>query len=394
MESKGYRVMAVAPVPFFEDRGTPIRLYEIVRSLQRLGTTTDIYTYHLGRDVPGMNIVRMPNIPWYKRTSAGANYHKLYLDLILSMKALPAHIGSNYDVIHAWLHEGVVISMPMRILKRRPIVFDAQGSLTGEMTAHGFVTSGSFKMRLWKRMEGFIDKRTDAIISSSTENAKKIQKMFGVEKEKIHVVCDGVDIERFKPARPKPELFRTIGLPRDKKIVVYTGILHTHQGIDIMLEALQKICEETKDVHFLVVGFPNVEHYRSMARRLDIGGSVTFTGKVDYKTIQDYLNLGDMAISAKILKSGEGNEKIYTYMASGLPTVVFDYHVNREALGNLGIYAKPENPHSLAKAILDNIFDGKKCTKISEQLRKKAIKDHSWDRVANKVTEVYRTVSE
>jgi glycosyltransferase involved in cell wall biosynthesis len=80
-------------------------------------------------------------------------------------------------------------------------------------------------------------------------------------------------------------------------------------------------------------------------------------------------------------------------MASGLPTAVFDYHVNREILGNLGIYARPGDSHSLAKAILDCIFDKEKCARLSKRLREKAVKEYSWERVAEKVTEVYRKVS-
>ncbi|MBU0670749.1 glycosyltransferase, partial [Patescibacteria group bacterium] len=99
----------LAPTPFFADRGCHIRIYEEAKALQEKGHNVDIFTYHNGRDIEGLNIHRIINIPWYKKLSAGPSWHKLYLDVLLMFNVMFLGFFKNYDVIHAHLHEGCII---------------------------------------------------------------------------------------------------------------------------------------------------------------------------------------------------------------------------------------------------------------------------------------------
>jgi len=72
--------MMIAPTPFFADRGCHVRIYEEARILQSLGNKVIIYTYHNGRNISGIKIKRIMNIPWYKKLEAGPSYHMFYLD--------------------------------------------------------------------------------------------------------------------------------------------------------------------------------------------------------------------------------------------------------------------------------------------------------------------------
>ena len=50
------KILVIAPTPFFADRGCHIRIYEEARALIKKGHKIDIYTYHNGRDIKGLNI--------------------------------------------------------------------------------------------------------------------------------------------------------------------------------------------------------------------------------------------------------------------------------------------------------------------------------------------------
>ncbi len=78
----------IAPTPYFADRGCHVRIYEEARALTKLGHEVCIVTYHLGRDMPGVRVVRTPHIPWYGKLEAGPSWHKPYLDILLLWKAL------------------------------------------------------------------------------------------------------------------------------------------------------------------------------------------------------------------------------------------------------------------------------------------------------------------
>src|SRR5258707_14774859 len=76
-------ILAIAPTPFFVDRGGHVQIYEQALALQKLGNTLELCTYHLGRDMPGITTPRIARVPWYKKTDAGPSYHKLYLMVML-----------------------------------------------------------------------------------------------------------------------------------------------------------------------------------------------------------------------------------------------------------------------------------------------------------------------
>jgi glycosyltransferase involved in cell wall biosynthesis len=181
-----------------------------------------------------------------------------------------------------------------------------------------------------------------------------------------------------------------LGIPPGRKIVVYLGLLAGYQGTDALLQAAALLVQQFDDIHFLIMGFPAVEHYRQMASNLGVAERTTFTGKIPYQQARDHLALGDMAVAPK-LSATEGSGKILNYMAMGLPTVAFDTPVSREYLKDAGIYATSGDPASLAQALargLSEVNDQRR----GQKLRQMAVEDYSWDRAADTVLRAYRTV--
>jgi glycosyltransferase involved in cell wall biosynthesis len=117
---------------------------------------------------------------------------------------------------------------------------------------------------------------------------------------------------------------------------------------------------------------------------------VTFTGKIPYQKAREYLAVGDLAVAPK-LSATEGSGKILNYMAMGLPTVAFDMPVSREYLGELGIYATPADPRSLAQALHEGLFD-EGHTASGHLLRQLAMEQYSWDRAADTIVQTYQAV--
>jgi glycosyltransferase involved in cell wall biosynthesis len=212
---------------------------------------------------------------------------------------------------------------------------------------------------------------------------------FNSAKDKIFVIEDGVNTEVFRPDIEVASLKKSLLIPDGKKIVVFLGLLNEYQGIDYLLKAIPLVLKDFKEVHFLIMGYPNVEKYQKIAMELGIKDSITFTGRIDYGRANEYLALGDIAVSAKISET-ESNGKIYNYMASGLPTVVFDNKVNRDILGDLGVYATHKNYYSLAEKICLLLINEEISRKLAIEVREKAVRDYSWKRTGEKIMNVYR----
>lgn len=386
------RILTIAPTPYFSDRGCHVRIYEEARALVRSGHQVTICTYHLGRDMAELPTVRIPLIPWYKKHSAGPSWHKPFLDLLLFFKAWQLARKFNPQIIHAHLHEGAFIGRFLKPLLGIPLVFDCQGSLTGELLEHRFIEPGSLMYRVFLRLERWINDGADRILTSSGPTAELLKTRFLLSHDKVMVALDGVDIVDFAPATASDRLRVELGLPAGRPVVVFLGAMSEQQGVDLLLEAIVRIKENGTNAHFLLMGYPDGT-YRAKAVSLGIGESVTFTGKIEYSQASQYLNLGSIAVSAKI-STTEANGKLFNYMACGLATVVFDSPVNREILGKAGVYAKFGDSCDLADQVAGLLTDPSRCRALGEELRRKAVAEYSWAANARLITNVSSTTVE
>ncbi len=383
-------ILTIAPTPFFADRGCHVRIFEETRALMKLGNEVTICTYHNGRNIAGFNIRRIPNIPWYNKLEAGPSYHMLYLDMLLLSRSLQHSMEKRPDIIHAHLHEGAFIGKFCSKFRNVPMIFDMQGSLSGEMAAHGFIKNEGEFYNFIHKFESILNGMADAIITSSANMAEVLKNNFKVDGNKIFVIPDGVDTEIFHPHYDTKDLRSKLGIDSDKKIVVFLGLLNEYQGVDLLIKSIPRVVRDVSNVHFLIMGYPDVEKYQKMAKELNVLDYVTFTGRIDYSEAPLYLNLGDIAVSPKITLSGEGNGKIYNYMACGLPTVVFDFPTNREILGDTGVYARNVDPESLVEKMVELLLDDKKREELRLKVREKAANEYSWAKAGKKLMEIYQ----
>lgn len=381
------KILMLAPTPYFADRGCHVRIYEEARALTAVGHEVCIVTYHLGKDMPGVRVVRIPAIPWYKKLGAGPSWHKPYLDILLMLKAFATARTFRPDIIHAHLHEGALIGFFLKLVLRVPLLFDYQGSLSGESLNHGFLKDGSLLHRTFTGIEHAIDCCADAIITSSGEGQCELVRDFGVSPEKVITLIDGVDTEVFRPCS-RMQARHELGIPEDAKVVVYLGLFSSYQGIDLLFDSIVSVKGRVPGVRFLLMGFPDQE-YRSKASQMGIDDVISFTGRVPYDSAPLYLSAGDVAVSPKLART-EANGKLFNYMACGLPTVVFDSSINREILGDIGIYAEYGSASSLADCITGALEDYVSAADLGERSRQRAVEVHSWGARILKLAELYQ----
>ena len=393
-----YRVLMIAPTSFFADYGCHVRILEEAHILQKLGHKVTIATYHTGSDVEGLDIRRSLPIPWRQGYEVGSSRHKIAFDALLALKMSRLLATGSYDVIHAHLHEGALIGLIGGMLWGKPIVFDFQGSLTSEMLDHHFLRQDSPTYRLWLGLERWIDRNAPMILTSTTHAQRLLVEEFGCAEERIQVLPDCVNADIFRPAtdvdaQALAALRQRLGLPPNRKLIVYLGLLAEYQGISLLLAALRLLIQRRQDVHLLLMGFPGMDVYHKQAQDLGIADYVTFTGRIPYSQAPLYLALGDAAVAPK-LSLTEGAGKLLNYMAVGLPTVAFDTPVAREYLGEDGVLAAVGDANDLARA-LDAVLavDADASAFYRQQgwrLRQRAIDRFSWEAAGHQIVDVYR----
>lgn len=385
--SEPLKILMIAPTPYFSDRGCHVRIFEEAKALIAKGHQVRIVTYHLGRDPEPVPVDRTPLIPWYGKREAGPSWHKLYLDLLLLWKTQEVARTFRPDLIHAHLHEGALVGWPVARLRGIPLLFDYQGSLTGESLNHGFFKHGSLLYTLFRYVEKKITGLADFIITSSTPGFQELITQWQVPKQMVTALQDGVDTTVFHHL-PKREARQHMGLDEQVPVIVFLGLLNCYQGIDLLLQAAKLLIQYGRIFHLVVMGYPD-QKYRQKADQLNIGSFVTFTGRVAYADAPRLLACGDLAVSPKISDT-EANGKLLNYMACGLPVVAFDSAVNRELLGDDGIYAEFGDALDLANCMSSALSDREQLRQQGRRLRQRAVELFGWDHRALQLESIYR----
>jgi glycosyltransferase involved in cell wall biosynthesis len=386
----------IAPTSFFLDYGCHVRILEETRALQRLGHQVTVMTYYLGRDLPNLEIVRTRPTPWRADYEVGSSLHKIAFDAFLGWTGLKTVLRRRFDIIHGHLHEGALIGYFLSRIQRVPLVADFQGSMVGEMVDHHFLDPEGPWYRWVRLLELRIDQLPDAIVTSTQQAAYMLERDLGTSSRRVYPLPDCVNLNFFRPdvltAEEIAARRTALGIPPGRTVVVYLGLLADYQGTSLLVQAARVLKQCNTNVHFLIMGFPDVARYRQMASDLGVADRVTFTGKVPYEEAPAHLALGDIAMAPK-LSATEGAGKILNYMAMTLPTVTFDNPASREYLGTLGVYAKRTGDAvSLADAVLSLLNAPEWCAELGQKLRARATRHFSWERSGRHLLNVYHTV--
>lgn len=393
-----YTVLTIAPTSFFADYGCHVRIWEEAKILKQLGHRVVMTTYHNGDNMPGLDIRRSWDVPWIKRAMIGSSRHKLYCDAALSWRTLRVALSLRPDIIHAHLHDGALIGAVVSKLLGIPLVFDYQGSLTGEMLDHHFLRRDGLLYRPTRALERLVNQLPDAVITSTYNAASILHHEWNFPRERLYTVIDSVNTTRFHPFDGSPDweaerqrLRQELGIPEGRRVVAYIGLLAAYQGTDKLLEAAQQVIAQRPDVHFLIMGYPDVASYQALADSLGVAGHVTLPGRILYKDLHAYLALGDVAVAPK-MSATEGAGKITNYLAMGLPVVTFDTPVSHEMLGDLGVYARFGDSASLAQEIIGLLDDRERAAELGRLGRIKAVREHSWELGGQQIAAIYERV--
>lgn len=389
MFERRLRIMLLAPTRYFSDCGDHVRIYEEAKALIRCGHNVRIFTCPFGRDMPGVPTVRMSRIPWLKDMQVHPSWYKPCVDMLMSGQALKFARTFRPHVIHAYGHEGAWVGGRLRKRLGIPLVFDYQGSLTGEMVEQGFAREGSLLHRFNSWLERRLNVRSaDLVLAGSGPVVRNLVGQWGVAQERVVLLADGVDTALFRPY-PREKVRAKLRLPPGVPLVVYLGELAANQGIDTLLSSIVLLKSKGSPIRFLIMG-GGEEAYRVKAFELGIDRMILFTGTIDYAKAPIYLCAGDIAVSPKTSLI-ESNGKLLNYMACGLPTVAFDMAANRELLGDVGVYATYADSSDLAVKLNWLMGNKDERARLSRLGRETAERLHTLDDRGRALGQIYRT---
>lgn len=137
-----------------------------------------------------------------------------------------------------------------------------------------------FDKALSRKLENRIARQASAYLTISEDIAGQLAAE-GFYPERIKRLPNGVDMKRFFPVAEKSVLREKLGLPVDKKIVLYSGRLVNRKGFDLVLTAWPQVYAACADVHLVVVGGGTADSLAALHRlAAETGQHVTYIGHV------------------------------------------------------------------------------------------------------------------
>jgi len=198
----------------------------------------------------------------------------------------------------------------------------------------------------------------DLCIADSAMNKQELVEI-GFDADRIFVLPLVVDLARFIPGDPDPELVQRYSL-EGQRVLLFVGRMAGNKRIDILVEALAHIKRRAPNTKLLLVGDHEgspayrqiVTAARSRAEELGIAADVIWTG--EQKPLP-YYRLADVYVTAS-LHEGFGVPLVEA-MACDVPVVASRAGAMPWVVGEAGLLCEPANPDDLADKVLAVLQD-------------------------------------
>lgn len=235
-------------------------------------------------------------------------------------------------------------------------------------------------MRLYERMDKFCSMKADHLICVSGNIAREVME-YGVDKENLTVIHNGVDHELFQSKKDLRDKFGLHGV-----VVGYVGRLEPHKGVKDLVAVSKSV-----RASFLIVGDGSQRNeLERMVNELGLNSKFHFAGYVPYDRIASYYNTADIIVYPSHYEP-LGNV-VLEGMASGKPVIASRVGGIPEILEEgCGILFRVGDLEQLKKALRTLTADPELRRRMGEKGRKVS-KQYSWGKVAKQTLDVLRGV--
>jgi len=230
------------------------------------------------------------------------------------------------------------------------------------------------------------------MLALSQSVAEDFRRFHRVPEERIRVVYNGVDVERFSPehrGRYRASLRRGLGIDDDTVLALIVAHNFRLKGVPTMLRAMQRFGRGPRPVRLVVVGGKRLWRWRLRAARLGVGRLVDFIGPVDDPV--PYYAAADLYVHPTTYDTC--SLVVLEAAASGLPVVTSRLNGVAELLEHETdalLLRDPTNVDELA-GTMQALFDDSRRFELGAAARRTALR-HPLDRNVEQVLAVYEEI--
>lgn len=385
--------------------GMNVYVRDLARALGREGIHLDVFTRSQDEHVPhvlhdlgfGNRVAHIPAGPEYP----------------LSKKELVTHIpefAENilefsrkkeccYDLIHSHYWMSGIAAEELAKAWDAPIIqmFHTLGKLKQQVAQNAEEAEGDYRTK----GELQVIARAEKIIASTSTEKTQLEDLYGADPRKIDVISPGVDTSKFYPI-PPDEAKEFIGIPNDKKMLLFVGRIEPLKGIKTLLQAIENLQENGKsgkNLCLAVIGgeLKGKDGHESEDMKLlnglrddyGLGDMVTFLGKRSQDTLPYYYSAAEMVVMPShyesfgmvALESMACGTPVIASMVGGLIHLVED--------GVTGYHVPVEDPITLSQCISSLLEDKALRYRMGHDAFAFA-KKFDWKNISGQMIQVYQ----
>ena len=355
-------------------------VYDLSHRLIKDGHEVTVVTYKEGdapyyEDDKGVKVHRVDNyminpnnfIDWIMQ---------LNFNMIAEASKIIAEEGT-FDVIHA--HDWLVASAAKTIKNSYniPIVATIHATEAGRNSGIHDETQ-----RYINDTEWMLTYEATEVIVNSNYMKGEIQRLFGLPFEKINVVANGVNLNKFT-GMDRDYSFRRRYAMDNEKIILFMGRLVNEKGVQHLIAAMPKILAGYHDAKLVIAGKGGMlDELRAEANALGLGDKVYFAGYLCGKDVEKMYKAADISVFPSTyepfgivaLEGMLAERPIVVSDAGGLGEIV----EHRET----GMKSYCGNPNSIADSILELLYNPELYANIVKKAKAKVKNNYNWAKIA------------
>lgn len=233
---------------------------------------------------------------------------------------------------------------------------------------------------------------TDAFIGVARSHGEYIARAEGCPAEKVVVIPNGVDTERFRPLPPDAHLRSQLGIPDAAPVVGIVAALRPEKNHELFLQAAASVHLRLPDARFLVIGDgPRRPALEALAESLGISNVVQFlrsrSDVPQLLSIIDVLALTSHmeANPVSILEALATETPVVATRVGSVPETVLD--------GETGLLVPPGDASEFADALHQLLENPHAAQALGHRGRRHVIAGHTLDHMVrgyeNMICDIY-----
>ena len=309
-----------------------------------------------------------------------------------ALKSIKKSLQLNPDIIHCHDLDTLAIGVALKLLTRKPLVFDAHEDFPATYQS---MSGSAWQSKGLRFFEKWLIKFTDRVIAAELLYVDTMKMRYRVNPT---VIMNFPNLEHFNPSVDPAPIIEKYGLS-GKVVISHIGGIGKSRGLYEELEALRYV--QSNNLVLILIGKATREtqaEIKEAVRRFEVEDKVILLlDGVRHEDIPRYYRASDITMALLYPTPAYVTSvptKLYESLAMGVPVIAADLPHIRKIVDTyqVGLCANSQDPRDIAAKLNVLISDRQLRQRMGQDSLKVAREEFTWSRSQERLLEIYHTL--